>query len=265
MFKHLNLLLLLLLYIFNYSETTTRSVKGKKGGNVTLSCDFKAKDIYYIHLSRRKSILSCQNEECESESESESQNGRVFKEGSCDVIIKDLRLSDAGKYILRIYYTSYQTELKRQIRTYRLHFQDFISVKKGEELKMDVLLMNAYKVVHWSRRSTGRKEDWNRGHGVRSDRMTIRDGNLTISNFTSTDAGTYEVLDSEGEILIMVTVTESKDKMNYINYDTQQHTPPIPSEAYWIVPVELSVFLLILVALKRKRMHRCPGAQMHIC
>ncbi len=74
-------------------------MKGKKGGNVTLPCEFEAKDIYYINLSRLKSIISCQNEECESESESESesQNGRVFKKASCDVIIKDLRLSDAGK------------------------------------------------------------------------------------------------------------------------------------------------------------------------
>lgn len=96
-------------------------MKGKKGGNVTLSCEFKDKDIYFIDLSRLKSILSCQNEECESESE--SQNGRVFKKASCDVIIKDLRLSDAGKYILRVHYTNTQAEVKRQIRTYRLHFQ----------------------------------------------------------------------------------------------------------------------------------------------
>lgn len=80
-------------------------------------------------------------------------------------------------------------------------------MQEGEELKLDVLLFNAYKVEHWTKRSTGRKEDWNRSHGVRCDRMTIRDGNLIINNFTATDAGTYEVLDSEAEILIMVTVT----------------------------------------------------------
>uniref|UniRef100_A0A671QCJ4 Immunoglobulin subtype domain-containing protein n=1 Tax=Sinocyclocheilus anshuiensis TaxID=1608454 RepID=A0A671QCJ4_9TELE len=92
-----------------------------------------------------------------------------------------------------------------------------ISVKKGEELKLDVLLPNAYKVVYWTKRSTGRKEDWNRSHGVRSDRMTIRDGNLIINNFTATDAGTYEVLDSEGEILIMVTVTGERSSVMFRN------------------------------------------------
>ncbi|KAK7138405.1 hypothetical protein R3I94_013885 [Phoxinus phoxinus] len=96
---------------------------------------------------------------------------------------------------------------------------------------MDVLWINADKVVHWARRSTGQKEDWSRGHGVRRDRMTIRDNNLIINNFTATDAGTYEVLDSEGEILIMVTVTESRtgsvDELNYINDDkTTTYFPP---------------------------------------
>ncbi|KAL1254917.1 hypothetical protein QQF64_012978 [Cirrhinus molitorella] len=88
-----------------------------------------------------------------------------------------------------------------------------ISVKKGEELKLGVLLSNAYKVVHWTKRSTGRKEDWIRSHGVRRDRMTIRDGNLIINNFTASDAGTYEVLDIEGQILIMVTVTGEQLKL----------------------------------------------------
>ncbi|XP_026088211.1 uncharacterized protein LOC113062517 [Carassius auratus] len=259
MFKHLNLLLLLSL--FNHSGSITRSVKGIKGGDATLSCEFK--DTHYLDLSRLSSILSCQNEECESESE--SQNERVFKTGSCAVIIKNLRLSDAGKYILTVYYTNTQAEVKRQIRTYRLHFQDEVSVKKGEELKLDVLLPNANKVVHWTRRSTGPKEDWSRSHGLRSDRMSIRDRNLIISNFTARDTGTYEVLDTEGEILIMVTVTESEDKMTLMNDDKQQRTPSLLPEAYWIVPVELSVFLVILVALKGKRMHRCPGAQLHVC
>ncbi len=109
-------------------------MKGKKGGNVTLPCEFEAKDIYYINLSRLKGIISCQNEECESESESESQNGRVFKKASCDVIIKDLRLSDAGKYILRVHYTNTQAEVKRQIRTYRLHFQG--NVKTDQTIKV---------------------------------------------------------------------------------------------------------------------------------
>ncbi|ROL44074.1 hypothetical protein DPX16_1090 [Anabarilius grahami] len=192
-FKHLNLLLLLSL--FNYSETSTIPVTGIKGGSVTLSCDFEAKDIDLRRFS--KNILSCQNDECESE------NGRLFKEGSCDVIIKDLRLSDAGKYILKVYNDDGQTELKM----YQLCIHDEISVKKGEQLKLDVLLVDADKVQHQSRRSTGWKEDWKRSEGVQNDRMTFRDGNLIIKNFASTDAGTYEVLDSEGEILIMVTVT----------------------------------------------------------
>ncbi|KAL0167316.1 hypothetical protein M9458_039160, partial [Cirrhinus mrigala] len=81
-----------------------------------------------------------------------------------------------------------------------------ISVKIGEELKLDVLLPNADKVQHQGKGSTGWKEDWSRTDGVQNKRLTIRDGNLIISNFTARDARTYIVLDSEGKIMNMVTV-----------------------------------------------------------
>uniref|UniRef100_A0A8C1Y822 Uncharacterized protein n=1 Tax=Cyprinus carpio TaxID=7962 RepID=A0A8C1Y822_CYPCA len=75
-----------------------------------------------------------------------------------------------------------------------------VSVKIGEELKLDVLLPNADKV---ETNSSGEwTEVWKRGHGVCCERMTDRDGNLTIKEFTSNDTGTYRVLDSEGETLI---------------------------------------------------------------
>ncbi|CAM4640633.1 unnamed protein product [Leuciscus chuanchicus] len=90
-----------------------------------------------------------------------------------------------------------------------LHLHE-ISVKKGEELKLDVLLSNADKVVHQSKISTEWTEVWTRGHGVSSDRLTDRDGNLTINEFTANDTGTYRVLDYEGETLITVSVTESR-------------------------------------------------------
>ncbi|XP_043088909.1 uncharacterized protein LOC122335186 [Puntigrus tetrazona] len=222
MLKRFNLLLLL--GLFDYSGTNVITVKGKKGGNATLSCEIEAKDIYYVELSRLKSVVFCQNEE----RESESQNGRVFRNKSCDVIITDLRLSDAGKYILKVFYTDTQTEVKEQTSVYRLHFHGEISVKKGEELKLDVLLSNAYKVVHWTKRGTGEKEDWIRGRGVRSHRVTFRDGNLIINNFTATDAGTYEVLDTEGGILIMLTIKESKKKINDTNGESRRDTSPPP-------------------------------------
>ncbi|XP_016362856.1 nurim-like [Sinocyclocheilus anshuiensis] len=81
-----------------------------------------------------------------------------------------------------------------------------ISVKTGEELKLDVLLSNADKVQHQSRRSTGWRDDWSRTDGVQSELITIRDRNLIINEFTPRDAGSYRVLDPEGEILITVTV-----------------------------------------------------------
>ncbi|XP_067281162.1 uncharacterized protein [Pseudorasbora parva] len=201
---HLPLHFLHLLLLVSSSGVSSRSVSGIKGGNAKLTCAFEDEEISEISLqSKAKDIDICQTEDC---------SGRVFREGSCDVIIKDLRLRDAGKYFLLIYYRNNQTELKRLVRTYQLHIQDEISVNTGEELKLDLLLTNADKV---ETNSSGEwTEVWTRGHGVSSDRLTDSDGNLTINAFTSTDTGTYRVLDSEGQILITLTLTESKGKLD---------------------------------------------------
>lgn len=88
-------------------------MSGEKRGNITLTCEHEANNIVQIDLfTRSENIDVCQTEEC---------SGRVFKEGNCDVVIKNLSFSDAGKYFLRIYYNNDQTELERQIRTYQLH------------------------------------------------------------------------------------------------------------------------------------------------
>ncbi|KAK7139591.1 hypothetical protein R3I93_016660 [Phoxinus phoxinus] len=196
MFRWLNLLLLF--SFIKYSETTivgniSIHVTGQKGENATLPCDIEARDIFHVILTRlSKNIPVCETEDC---------SGRVFTKGSCDVFIKDLSFSDAGKYILRVRYTNTP---KPQIREYHLQIHAGTSVKKGEDLELDVLLINADKVERSS--SSGWTELWTRGHGVSSDRLTDRDGNLTINEFTVNDTGTYRVLDSEGEILITVTV-----------------------------------------------------------
>ncbi|XP_016300204.1 uncharacterized protein LOC107656776 [Sinocyclocheilus anshuiensis] len=197
-FRCLNLLLFCLVY---HSGNTSISVSGKKGGNVTLTCESEADEIVHIELfSESEEIDVCQDEEC---------SGRVFKEGNCDVVIKNLSFNDAGKYILRIYYNNDQSELEPQIRTYQVHIHDEISVKTGEELKMHVLLSNADKVETSS--SGEWKEVRSRTDGVQSDRLNENDENLIFKSFASSDAGAYRVLDSEGEILITVTVTGERN------------------------------------------------------
>lgn len=86
---------------------------GKKGGNVILPCVYKANEIFHINLSRQsKNILVHQRKYC---------NKQVCVKGACDVIMKDLRLSDAGKYILNVYDINGKSVLEPQIRTYQLH------------------------------------------------------------------------------------------------------------------------------------------------
>ncbi|XP_016349568.1 uncharacterized protein LOC107694392 isoform X2 [Sinocyclocheilus anshuiensis] len=134
---------------------------------------------------------------------------------------------------MRIYYNNDQTELKRQIRTYQLHIHDEITVKIGEELELDVLLSNADKV---DTSSSGEwREVWSRTDGVQSDRLNDTDGNLIFKAFLASDAGTYRILDTEGEILITVTITESKEKL-----ETEQHRN-------WIVPVVVCLVILVVL------------------
>ncbi|XP_016109337.1 uncharacterized protein [Sinocyclocheilus grahami] len=222
MFRCWNLLLLCLVY---HSGITSISVSGEKGGNITLTCEHETNKIVHIELfSEPGEIDVCQDEEC---------SGRVFKEGNCDVVIKNLSFSDAGKYILRMYYNNDLTELERLIRTYQLHIHDEITVKTGEELKMSVLLSNADKV---EKSSSGEwREVWSRTDGVQSDRLNVTDGNLIFKSFTASDAGTYRVLDSKEKTLITVTITESKEKL-----DTEQHRN-------WIVPVLVCLVILVVL------------------
>ncbi|XP_026088217.1 uncharacterized protein LOC113062523 isoform X1 [Carassius auratus] len=235
MFRCFNLLLLLVCLVY-HSGNTSKPVSGEKRGNVILPCQYEDSNIGHIDLfSEVEKIDVCETEEC---------SGRVFKEGNCDVVIKNLIFSDAGKYTLRIYYNNDQTELK-----YQLHIHDEISVKTGEELKMSVLVSDADKV---KTNSSGEwKEVWTRDHGVQSDRMNDDDdGNLIIKSFLDSDAGTYRVLDTEGETLITVTVTESPEKLD----DTEQ-------QRNWIVSVVvclviLAVIVIVISVFIWRRQHR---------
>ncbi|XP_042610742.1 uncharacterized protein LOC109066904 isoform X2 [Cyprinus carpio] len=230
--------------LFVLPGTPSGPVKEKKGGIATLSCEVEGNDITDINIIRMsKNISVCQTEKC---------SGRIFKKRVCDVVIEDLRFSDAGKYILRFVYKNYPA------KTYHLQIHDEVSVKIGEELKLDVLLPNADKV---ETNSSGEwREVWKRGHGVCCERMTDRDGNLSIKEFTSNDTGTYRVLDSEGETLITVTVTDtlsatqSKDKL-----DTDDEQPNATEQLpawVWILIVLVVLGALALVAFAVNRTHQ---------
>uniref|UniRef100_A0A672LB53 Ig-like domain-containing protein n=1 Tax=Sinocyclocheilus grahami TaxID=75366 RepID=A0A672LB53_SINGR len=104
--------------------------------------------------------------------------------------------------------------LNDYIRSPNPKYVFIVSVKTGEQLKLDVL-SNADKVQHQNETSAEWTEIWSRSDRDQSDRLTDSDGTLTINNFTASDAGTYRVLDTEGEILITVTVTGERSSAEH--------------------------------------------------
>ncbi len=80
-----------------FAGNTDIPVSGKKGGNITLTCEFKANKIFKTELFSQSEDILCQEKSC---------SGRVFKQGACDVVIKNLTFSDAGNYTLRVHYSN---------------------------------------------------------------------------------------------------------------------------------------------------------------
>ncbi len=107
-------------------------MRERKGGSVTLPCQFEAREISDISLnSLSQNIPVCQEKKC---------SGRVFKQGDCDVVIKNLSFSDAGTYFLHVYYNNDQTKLKRQIRTYQLHIHGKVKTDQTKNMCFLVFL-----------------------------------------------------------------------------------------------------------------------------
>ncbi|XP_059411537.1 uncharacterized protein LOC132144949 isoform X1 [Carassius carassius] len=245
--------LLLLFWVFIYSEPVPLHVMGKKGGSIILPCELKTRDIFHIRLNREsKNILVYQKKYC---------SKGVCKKGACDVVINDLSFSDAGKYILDIYYINAESMLGPQIRTYQLHIYDDIFVKIGERLKLDVLLPDAHQVTHQNKSSSEWKKVWQRDCDKRVNithgRLSFTDGTLSIKEFTADDAGTYRVLGSDGEILITVTVTDenkSKGKLNNTPDDKKRNHWGVLGPAGLFVSAVFALLFLILIAAGIKKM-----------
>lgn len=241
----------LLLLCFGYCGETISSilVEGRRGGNATLKCDHEASETISYIRQGKKTLISkipiCQNQEY--------NHRAVCREEPCSIVLRNLSFTNAGKHTLRFSYESY---LQFSVQVF-----DEMSVKKGSNSTLDILMPNADSVMHQHNTSTVWKVVWKRGQGVQRYHLNDSDGKLTINAFASSDAGKYRVVDSEEKILITVTITvstESESKEN-LRYTAQDKLHDINNtHHHWgsFTPVGLCVLtvaVLILMAYKIKK------------
>ncbi|XP_026088201.1 uncharacterized protein LOC113062511 [Carassius auratus] len=199
-------------------------VVGEIGGSITLKCNYTNTQDPILTFGTKTAYGGLQNEHF---------RDRVHKTDTCDLILKDLKTTDAGKYLLTLYVEgeplcSYSYELRVDVP---------LTALIGEEVMFDDLPGDAESVEHLS--NTSSTEVWRRGMGVLTDRLMDKDGHLIIRSYTLRDAGTYRVLNSTGGVLVTVTLTESQSNQHRTHSD-------IPDGAE---RVNASIGVVFLVAL----------------
>ncbi|XP_058624213.1 uncharacterized protein LOC131535477 [Onychostoma macrolepis] len=167
---------------------------GPKGDNITLPCLKTREDFTTLLKFGSKTAYGA--------GQDGHFRGRVHESGSCDLILQGLKTTDAGKYMADVYDNSGVISSN----SYDVHVKVSLTGRKGEELMFDDLPREAESVTHLTNADC--TEVWRRGQGVLTDRLTHKNDRLSIESFSSSDAGTYRVLNSTGGILVTLTLTE---------------------------------------------------------
>lgn len=219
--------------LFLFLGVAAVPVAGEKGGNITLKCGLKTSVNLSVRLTHGPIIAYGYQQD-------NQYKGRVHESGLCDLILEDLKTTDAGMYKMGIHgngdpvFLSYEVLVNGKVKTdfnidlgcllfsFSTHqhvtlilsfhcSSDTLTAQKGEELVLGDLPRDAESVQHQT--DTGWTEVWKRGKGVLSDRLTDNDGHLIIRDFRSSDAGEYRVLNKTGGILITLTVKGERNSM----------------------------------------------------
>ncbi|XP_058609742.1 uncharacterized protein LOC131525804 [Onychostoma macrolepis] len=233
---------LIISLLFIFLGAASLPVEGRKGGSITLPCSLTKRE----NLS---TVLTFGPITAFGAGQDGHFSGRVHKSGSCDLILQDLKTTDAGKYILKVYDDSGLIS-----NSYDVHVNVTLTGQKGEELMFE-LPREAENVTHLT--NAGCTEVWRRGRGVLTDRLTHKNDCLTIKNLSSSDAGLYRVLNKSGGILVTVTVTESstgsKDKLDSTHEDETHDTGRVPVWVGIVIGVVALVALIVFAIIKSRQ------------
>ncbi|XP_016375592.1 uncharacterized protein LOC107714293 [Sinocyclocheilus rhinocerous] len=238
---------LMFFLLFFLPRASSLTVTGQKDGYITLPCNSS----YRGDLS---TVLVFGSTTAYGNHQNEHFRGRVHKSGNCDLILQPLKTTDAGKYTLHV-----NANGQPKSYSYDVHVNVNLTARVGEEVKFDYLPRDAESVKHFT--NTDLIDVWRREQGFLTDRLTDKNGRPTIKNFTSSDAGTYRVLNKTGGILVTVTVTTesgtaSKDKQDRTRDDKTDGTERAhvcPWSVIGVVGVLIIVFIVFMIHQYRKK------------
>ncbi|XP_073678012.1 uncharacterized protein [Garra rufa] len=189
----------LLILLLSLPGAASLTVVGQKGDTITLPCNLSNIDNVDAVLKFGSIIAYGANQDTHF-------RGRVHKSDKCDIILQNLKITDAGSYTLDVYVNS----KPHASYTYDVHVNVNLEGRKDEKLTLVHLPRKAVSIEHLAK--AGHTEVWSNKRGALTSRLTEENGFLTIDNFTSSDAGTYRVLNSSGGTLANVTVRESVEE-----------------------------------------------------
>ncbi|XP_030266196.1 uncharacterized protein LOC115577316 isoform X1 [Sparus aurata] len=195
------------------SVTQLQSVITRVGNEAVLPCSWKSRlpevDLPTCHIQWATPVDTVFELRGEQKWEAEEFKGRVevpeerLGSGDCSLIIRDVQIGDTGRYESFMVVDGARSKKTRVfIQGIKLSVFDHKSLQSrapGEDLVLDLYTRHSFRVVFQDRNSSQWSDLWMRGDedSERLEKNPHRE-QLTMRKLTSSDEGTYKVLDEHG-------------------------------------------------------------------
>ncbi|XP_041822974.1 uncharacterized protein LOC121628125 [Melanotaenia boesemani] len=153
-----------------------------------------------------------------------------LESGDCSLIIKDVQIGDTGRYESFMVVEEGRSRNTRVfIQSVKLYVTDHKSQhfhRPGEDLVLELHTPHSFRVVFQSRNSSEWSDLWMRGdeNSPRLDKHPILE-QLTLKKLTSSDEGTYKVIDEQGLAVSTVQLSVEENLPAFKAHQTLSNIP----------------------------------------